>query len=63
MVKLDGLLGCVWVVVVMAVIGFFCILYLLINRNTIKSEKLIVPEVQLVIENNQVDTLYIYKKD
>lgn len=63
MVKLDGLLGCVWLVVAMAVIGFFCILYLLINRSTIKSEKLIVPEVQLVIENNQVDTLYIYKKD
>lgn len=27
----------------------------------LKSEKLITPEIQLVIKNNVVDTLYIYK--
>lgn len=62
MVNLDGLQGCVWIVVAIAMIGFFSILYLLIGRNTIKSDKLIVPQVQLVIDNNQVDTIYIYTK-
>lgn len=38
--------------------------WLYLNKPAIiKSETPIKPEIELIIENNQVDTLYIYKKD
>lgn len=31
-------------------------------KSEIKTDKLIVPEIELIIKDNKVDTLYIYKK-
>jgi hypothetical protein len=32
------------------------------SSDEIKSDKLLKPEIQLVIEDNKVDTIYVYKK-
>jgi hypothetical protein len=43
--------------------AFVCIygIYLLLYNNTITSNKLLTPTVELKIKNNKVDTFYIYK--
>ena len=38
------------------------LLFLIFKKTTIKSNKLINPEIRLIIENGKVDTIYIYKK-
>lgn len=38
------------------------LIYLIIKPTTIESKTKIVPEIKLVIKDNKVDTLYVYKK-
>ena len=47
------------------VIAFVAVLYIIFtfnSRNVIKVNKPITPEIELIIKDNKVDTLYIYKK-
>ena len=32
------------------------------SKNVIESKTLIIPEIKLVIENNKVDTVYVYRQ-
>jgi len=37
-------------------------LYIFLGSKTLKSEKKITPEIELTINNNKVDTIYVYRK-
>jgi hypothetical protein len=41
--------------------GYICYSYFF-KDNSITSDKLIVPEIKLIVKDNKVDTLYIYKQ-
>tara|TARA_R110000824_G_scaffold189532_2_gene370966 strand:- start:7 stop:222 length:216 start_codon:yes stop_codon:yes gene_type:complete len=63
--NMDGLGTAIVVVCVMCVAFFWggweLIDYFLIDDNIVATE-LITPEIKIVVEDNVVDTLYIYKK-
>lgn len=40
---------------------FYLINYLFFYDNSIKSDKLLTPKIELIIKENKVDTIYIYK--
>jgi len=45
-----------------AVTGFFILLFIAVfSQKNIESKKLIKPEIKLEINNNKVDTVYVYK--
>lgn len=48
------------VVVLLFLLGYIFI-YLYTNRNKIESDSIITPEIKLIIKDNKVDTIYIYK--
>ena len=48
------------VVVLLFLLGYIFV-YLYTNRNKIESDSIITPEVKLIIKDNKVDTVYIYK--
>lgn len=43
-------------------VGFVWFIIEMATTSSIKSKTLIKPDIELVIDNNQVDTFYIYKK-
>ena len=54
-------LYCLISVAVMIAIGVFVPTYFITKNGSIKSKELITPEIKLVVENNKVDTIYIYR--
>ena len=54
-------LYCLISVAVMVAIVVFVPTYFLTKNGSIKSKELITPEIKLVVENNKVDTIYIYR--
>ncbi len=61
----QGLSEAIGCVLIIAVLGTIIIVgsasYFLFSRDEIVSKKPLVPEIRLVIKNNKVDTLYVYK--
>lgn len=51
-----GVFCSVVVAIIMGTIWFF------VSSDEIKSEKRIEPKIELIIKNNKVDTLFIYKE-
>jgi hypothetical protein len=58
--QMFGCLIAIIVVLAIGVIGTMC--YYFFNDDSIKSDKPIKPQIELVIKNNKVDTLYVYRK-
>ena len=59
---LSELFGCLITIAVISVIGcIFFFLSLIFSSNEIESKELIKPEIRLEINNNKVDTIYVYK--
>ena len=58
---LSRLFGCLGLVIFL-LLGSLLILLITINKKEIVSDKLITPTIRLEVNNNQIDTLYIYKK-
>lgn len=50
-----------FIVVVLLFLSGYLFAYLYTNRNKIESDSIITPEVKLIIKDNKVDTIYIYK--
>ena len=48
------------IIVLLFLLGYIFV-YLYTNRNKIESDSIITPEVKLIIKDNKVDTIYIYK--
>ena len=48
------------VVVLLFLLGYIFV-YLYTNRNKIESDSIITPETKLIIKDNKVDTIYVYK--
>ena len=60
----DGIreaFGCLGVMIIILLILVFLLEAKTCSRK-IESDKLLTPEIKLIINNNQIDTLYIYKK-
>lgn len=58
-----GLIKVAVVVAIVSIIGLIVMgLTFLFHDHSIKSDKPIQPKIELVINNNQVDTVYIYEK-
>ena len=60
---LGQMFGCLIAIVVILAIGFIgtgC--YYFFKDDAIKTDKPIKPQIELVIKNNKVDTLYVYRK-
>lgn len=61
----DGLqetFGCLLTLAIIGVVGFLVLLgFNLFSAEKIESKELITPEIRLEINNNKVDTVYIYK--
>jgi hypothetical protein len=55
----NFLIGC-FIVAVLGVIYFFYTL--IFSKEEVVTEKKIVPEMKLIIKDNKVDTLWIYKQ-
>lgn len=59
---LSEAFGCLITLAVISVIGcIFFFLTILFSSNEIESKELITPEIRLEINNNKVDTIYVYK--
>jgi len=60
---LGQMFGCLITIIVVLAIGFIgTTCYYFFKGDSIKSEKPIKPQIELVIKNNKVDTLYVYRK-
>ena len=60
---LGEVFGCLITITIAAIIGciaFVC--YYFFSDDSIKSEHPIKPKIELVIKDNKVDTLYVYRK-
>ena len=58
---LGEAIGCVIVMTIGITALVMGIIWYSTSDNTIKTDKLITPEIRLEIKNNKVDTLYVYK--
>lgn len=47
---------------ILIVIGIVYFIYTMFKPTTIESKTKLVPEIKLVIKDNKVDTLYVYKQ-
>lgn len=47
---------------ILIVIGIVYFIYTMVKPTTIESKTKLVPEIKLVIKDNKVDTLYVYKQ-
>ena len=60
---LGQMFGCLIAIIVLLVIGFIgTMCYYFFNDDAIKTNHPIKPQIELVIKNNKVDTLYVYRK-
>ena len=60
---LGQMFGCLIAIIVVLVTGFLgTICYYFFNDDAIKTNHPIKPQIELVIKNNKVDTLYVYRK-
>ena len=60
---IGQMFGCLVAIIIVLVIGFIgtgC--YYFFNDDAIKTNRPIKPQIELVIKNNKVDTLYVYRK-
>lgn len=59
---LQEAFGCLITVAVVSVLGciFFFVFYFL-SAEKVESNKLITPEIRLEVNNNKVDTIYVYE--
>jgi hypothetical protein len=60
---LGQMFGCLIIIIVVlgiAVLGFGG--YTVFKDDAIKSDHPIKPQIELVVKNNKVDTLYVYRK-
>lgn len=48
---------------VLSIILTIFLIFMFIKNPCIKTNKLIKPKIELVIKNNKIDTLYIYKNE
>lgn len=48
------------IIVLLFLLGYFFV-YLYTNRNKVESDSIITPETKLIIKDNKVDTIYVYK--
>jgi hypothetical protein len=62
---LKGLVPLLLMGVVFLFISLFMGSYILVDKlilsNSIESDKLIIPEIKLIIKDNKIDTIYVYK--
>ena len=66
--ELEGVfrvLGVVLVTCILGTIGFIVLLFfnLFSAEKELETKKLITPEIKLEINNNKVDTIYVYKSE
>jgi len=60
---LGQMFGCLIAIIVVLVTGFLgTVCYYLFDDDAIKTNHPIKPQIELVIKNNKVDTLYVYRK-
>ena len=52
-----------WLFILLVLLIGYVIYSLFTNSNTIKSTKLITPEIRLITDGVKVDTIYIYKQN
>ncbi len=50
-----------FILVILLFLFGYIFVYLYTNRNKIESDSIITPETKLIIKNNKVDTIYVYK--
>jgi hypothetical protein len=65
MIKLDGFVSVLvgfGMVIVLAIWGIWGLIDLFFISEDIRSDKPIKPEIELVIRDNKVDTVYVYKQ-
>lgn len=64
---LHGLGALIWLgimsFIAVVLLFIFGIIYFIFIPKSIKSDKPIQPKIELIIENNTVDTVYIYKEE
>lgn len=59
---LQEAFGCLIAVAVISVVGFlFLLVFNLFSAEEIESKEIIVPKIKLEINDNKVDTIYVYK--
>ena len=58
----SGILTVAFVVIIVASAISVGVTYFATKTDYIKSEHLIKPEIELIIKDNKVDTVYVYKK-
>lgn len=55
--------GCLITIIVVLAVGFIGFTgYYFLKDDSIKTTRPIKPQIELVIKNNKVDTLYVYRK-
>ena len=60
---LGQMFGCLIAIIVILAIGFIgSTCYYFFGDGAIKTTRPIKPQIELVIKNNKVDTLYVYRK-
>lgn len=59
---IDALGPILKIMATLIVIGIVYFIYTMVKPTKIESKTKIVPEIKLVIKDNKVDTLYVYKK-
>jgi hypothetical protein len=60
---LGQMFGCLIAIIAVLAVGFIGFTgYYFFKDDSIKSEKPIKPKIELVVKNNKVDTLYVYRK-
>lgn len=59
---LSEMFGCMVIIIVILFCVILGLTFVCSGEDEIKTSKPIVPELQLIIVNNKVDTVYIYKE-
>ncbi len=50
------------VVIGVVIVGILWVIFSLFSSSDIVTDKPLTPELKITVENNKIDTLYIYKK-